>query len=67
MKSLASEFPKIVIDQGAETVKELKGQWPLGISSLKEFIAKKIKAGEWEQVYKRSEGRLSLAYRRTEK
>lgn len=65
--SLAADFPETVIDQTAETKGEMAAQWPKGLSSLEDFIRAKVAAGEWERVWKRDNGRLKPAYRRSVK
>lgn len=62
--SLADDFPKLVIDQNAETVRELLTQWPKGEAGLRAFIARKVESGEWEKVFKRADGLFVPAYRR---
>jgi hypothetical protein len=62
--SLATDFPKIVIDQNAETSDELLKSWPLSESALDKFIRQKVESGEWERVLKRVGNRTIAAYRR---
>lgn len=64
MSSLANEFPKVIIDPKAETAEELFRQWPRSRRRLGEFITERVRAGEWEPVYKRVGKRLVQAYRR---
>lgn len=67
MKKPSADFPKIVVDQNAETRAELLAQWPKCDSSLGKFIVAKVKAGEWERVMKRTSDGLRPAYRRATK
>lgn len=67
--SLADDFPKLVVDQDAETLKELLKDWTGGETGLRKFIAKMIGAGKWEQVHKSVETKPGMtqfvrAYRR---
>ena len=61
---LSADFPKVVIDQSAETIRELFKDWPKGLDSLQEFAKSQTDAGAWERVWKRVGNRLYPAYRR---
>ena len=63
--SLSEDFPKVVVDQSAETIQELLKSWPMGDASLKKFCADKVKSGEWEMVRKAVGSSYKPAYRRT--
>lgn len=62
--SLAADFPKVVIDDTAETRAELLREWPKSDCMLREFILEQVRSGRWERVYKRVNGHLKPAYRR---
>lgn len=65
--SLASEFPKVVIDPTAETTVELFAQWPLSRTRLEKFIHSKVSSGEWERVGKKVGNRVYPAYRKAKR
>ena len=67
MSDLAKDFPKVIIDQTAESWAELVKQWPMSKSSLMTFIQKKLDSGEWEKVRKIVNGNNIPAYRRVKK
>ena len=62
--SLAEDFPKMVVDQSAETFKELLESWPKGDKALYQFCQQQVESGAWEKVNKRIGSRLVMAFRR---
>lgn len=67
MSSLSADFPKLTIDQSAETVAELMASWPYSERSLFVFTKKMVNEGKWERVSKRVGKTIKPAYRRTRK
>ena len=61
---LSADFPKRIIDQQAETCREMLKDWPLSHDHLKGFASKQVLEGRWERVWKRVGARLIPAYRR---
>jgi len=63
--SLSDDFPKIAVDQKAESVADLMKVWPKSRNMLYGFIDAQLKSGAWEKVIKRDHlGRVVAAYRR---
>ena len=62
--SLSEDFPKITIDQSAETRRELLAQWPKGEWAFDRFAADQVRARHWERVCKRENGKIQPAYRK---
>lgn len=61
---LSDDFPKVVIDQNAETFGELSESWPKADTSLRRFIRDQLRTGRWEKVFKRTPRGVVTAYRR---
>lgn len=56
--------PRLVFDEKAYDVKELREWSGLGTSSVEKMVKQKVAAGEWEQVFKHSsDGKPKRAWR----
>lgn len=64
MVSLSKDFPKVIVDQQSETLRELMVHWPKGERSLQLFVNERVSSGAWEAVYKKVKNRLVPSYRR---
>ena len=63
-KSLASEIPRRIVDQSAETTSELAEETGRSESWVQRFARSRVVAGEWEQVFKKVGRQVVPAYRR---
>ncbi len=63
VKSLAASIPRQVIDQSAETSRELCAATGRGYDWMKAHIRTQIDDGVWEQVFKKVGRNIVPAYR----
>lgn len=64
-RSILDDIPRLVFDQSAVTPAEIADHAGMKITWAKQLAAERVKAGLWEQVWKRTNARQPvMAYRR---
>lgn len=56
-------IPRMIVDQEAETCREMAEASGVNRDAINQICAANIKAGRWERVWKRVDGRTVPAYR----
>jgi len=59
----SNDVPRYVVDDNAETLREMCDSVGLARSAMTLLASNKIREGRWERVWKRVDGRLRPAYR----
>lgn len=61
---ISDSIEKVIYDQNAETAGEIVSKTLISREAFAKMCVANIKAGKWEQVWKKHNGRTVKAYRR---